>query len=94
MRKEACLRLFATSVTSFPSSNRRGRQWLDRQDCCVGPRAGAEVVEERAPGKARAVLRAFSEIDSNILIMVDGDDSIPLKALKDFTINSIKKSQT
>jgi len=39
--------------------------------------AGAEVVEERVPGKACAVLRAFSEIDSEILIMVDGDDSYP-----------------
>lgn len=39
--------------------------------------AGAEVLIERSRGKARAVLRAFSNIDSDILIMVDGDDSYP-----------------
>jgi len=44
--------------------------------------AGAEVFEERVPGKACAVLRAFSEIDSKILIMVDGDDSYPAEGAK------------
>ena len=43
----------------------------------VAREAGADVVVERRQGKACAVLTAFCEIDSDILIMVDGDDSYP-----------------
>jgi glycosyltransferase involved in cell wall biosynthesis len=39
--------------------------------------AGAEIIIERQRGKARAVLSAFSAIDEDIVIMVDGDDTYP-----------------
>lgn len=39
--------------------------------------AGAEIIIERQRGKARAVLSAFSTINEDIVIMVDGDDTYP-----------------
>lgn len=35
--------------------------------------AGAEVVKEPNPGKGRAVRRALEDVDSDVVIMVDGD---------------------
>ena len=39
--------------------------------------AGAEVVREPRPGKARAILTAFTLLDEDLVIMVDGDGSYP-----------------
>jgi glycosyltransferase involved in cell wall biosynthesis len=39
--------------------------------------AGAEVITERRRGKATAVASALSEIDTDVVLMVDGDGSYP-----------------
>jgi glycosyltransferase involved in cell wall biosynthesis len=39
--------------------------------------AGAEVVREPRPGKARAIVTAFTLLDEDLVIMVDGDGSYP-----------------
>ena len=39
--------------------------------------AGAEVIREPRPGKARAILTAFTLLDEDLVIMVDGDGSYP-----------------
>lgn len=43
----------------------------------VAAAAGADVLSEPAKGKARAVLTALSHIDSEVVLMVDGDGSYP-----------------
>jgi glycosyltransferase involved in cell wall biosynthesis len=39
--------------------------------------AGAEVVREPRPGKARAIVTAFALLEEDLVIMVDGDGSYP-----------------
>lgn len=39
--------------------------------------AGAKVLDEPLPGKGNAVRRAFRSIESDIILLVDGDDTIP-----------------
>ena len=41
----------------------------------VAAAAGAEVRRERRPGKGNVVRRMFQDIDADIYIMVDGDDT-------------------
>ena len=43
----------------------------------LAKKAGAEVMIEARPGKARAVLAGLSRIDSDLVIMVDGDGTYP-----------------
>jgi glycosyltransferase involved in cell wall biosynthesis len=43
----------------------------------VAQQHGAEVVAENRKGKGHAVQRLFREVDSDYLIMVDGDDTYP-----------------
>ncbi len=43
----------------------------------VALEAGARVIQEPRPGKARAVATAFESIDSDLVIMTDGDGSYP-----------------
>jgi len=45
----------------------------------VARAAGAEVLIEPRRGKARAILTALAEIDSDLVIMTDGDGSYPAK---------------
>ena len=45
----------------------------------VARKAGAIVREERRPGKGNVVRRMFSEIDADIYIMIDGDDTYDAK---------------
>jgi glycosyltransferase involved in cell wall biosynthesis len=44
--------------------------------------AGAEVIYEPRRGKARGVQTALAEIDSDLVIMVDGDGSYPAEAAR------------
>lgn len=37
--------------------------------------AGAEVIVERRPGKGNAVRRAFADLDGDVYLLVDGDDT-------------------
>lgn len=41
----------------------------------VAENAGAEVIYEELPGKGNAIRRLFSDIDADIYVMVDGDDT-------------------
>ena len=41
----------------------------------VARAAGAEVRFERIPGKGSVVRRMFADIDADIYVMVDGDDT-------------------
>jgi glycosyltransferase involved in cell wall biosynthesis len=43
----------------------------------VARQSGAEVISENRKGKGHAVQRLFREVDSDYLIMVDGDDTYP-----------------
>ena len=45
----------------------------------VAEKAGAIVREEKRPGKGNVVRRMFSEIEADIYIMVDGDDTYDAK---------------
>jgi glycosyltransferase involved in cell wall biosynthesis len=44
--------------------------------------AGARVLREPRRGKARAMARAFSRVDADVVIMVDGDGSYPARGAK------------
>lgn len=46
----------------------------------IGASAG-RVIEERTPGKARAVRRAFLEVDARYYVMCDADDTYPAEAI-------------
>lgn len=48
----------------------------------VAAAAGAEVLSEPRRGKARAIQTALTEIDSDLVIMTDGDGSYPAKAAR------------
>jgi len=45
----------------------------------VASKAGAVVRQEKRPGKGNVVRRMFSEIDADIYIMIDGDDTYDAK---------------
>lgn len=45
----------------------------------VAGKAGAIVREEKRPGKGNVVRRMFSEIDADIYVMIDGDDTYDAK---------------
>jgi len=45
-------------------------------------KAGAEVMVEARPGKARAVLAGLSRIDTDLVIMVDGDGTYPAEGAR------------
>lgn len=45
-------------------------------------RAGAKVILEKKQGKGFAVQRIFEEFSGDILIMIDGDDTYPVKWVK------------
>jgi glycosyltransferase involved in cell wall biosynthesis len=44
--------------------------------------AGADVLAERRPGKGQAVATAFSQLDTDLVIMVDGDGSYPAEGAR------------
>jgi len=44
--------------------------------------AGADVLAERRRGKGQAVATAFSQLDSDVVIMVDGDGSYPAEGAR------------
>lgn len=44
---------------------------------------GATVLFEKKQGKANAVLKMFREVDADIYIMVDGDDTYPANSAKE-----------
>ncbi len=58
----------------------------------VAEKAGAIVREEKRPGKGNVVRRMFSEIEADIYIMVDGDDTYDLLGIivnmKDYKIGA------
>ena len=49
----------------------------------VAAKAGAIVRTERRPGKGNVVRRAFADIDADIYVMIDGDDTYDAAALPD-----------
>ena len=46
----------------------------------LAERAGAVVRRERLQGKGNVIRRMFREIDAEVYVMVDGDDTYPAEA--------------
>jgi glycosyltransferase involved in cell wall biosynthesis len=53
----------------------------DRTAECAA-QAGARVLHEPLRGKARAMVRAFTRVDADVVIMVDGDGSYPAEGAR------------
>ncbi len=49
----------------------------------LAKKAGAIVGTEKKQGKANVVFRMFREIDADIYIMIDGDDTYPVECIRD-----------
>lgn len=49
--------------------------------CEVATKAGAEVIKEYRKGKGFVVESIFANVDSDIYVMVDGDDTYPAEAV-------------
>ncbi len=49
----------------------------------IAARAGAVVVSERRKGKGNVIRAMFREIDADIYVMVDGDDTYPSAAVEE-----------
>jgi glycosyltransferase involved in cell wall biosynthesis len=43
----------------------------------IAKKAGARILYEKKPGKGNAVRKAFAELDADIYVMVDADDTYP-----------------
>ncbi|MDR0533004.1 MAG: glycosyltransferase family 2 protein [Verrucomicrobiales bacterium] len=48
----------------------------------LAKKIGAQVINEPRKGKAQAMLKAFEEIQTDLIIMVDGDGSYPAEGAK------------
>lgn len=48
----------------------------------IARNAGADVVRVDARGKGRVIQRMFQEVDADIMVMVDGDDTYPADEIK------------
>ncbi len=49
----------------------------DDQTAALAEAAGAKVLREHRRGKAMAILAAFEQVDTDLILMVDGDGSYP-----------------
>lgn len=49
----------------------------------IAVKAGANVGNEKKQGKANVVFRMFREIDADLYIMIDGDDTYPVECIRD-----------
>lgn len=49
----------------------------------IATKAGAFVGNEKKQGKANVVFRMFREIDADLYIMIDGDDTYPVECIRD-----------
>jgi len=49
----------------------------------IATKAGAVVGNEKKQGKANVVFRMFREIDADLYIMIDGDDTYPVECIRD-----------
>lgn len=49
----------------------------------VATQAGAIVGNEKKQGKANVVFRMFREIDADLYIMIDGDDTYPVECIRE-----------
>ncbi|WEK69127.1 MAG: glycosyltransferase [Candidatus Chryseobacterium colombiense] len=49
----------------------------------IATKAGAIVGNEKKQGKANVVFRMFREIDADLYIMIDGDDTYPVECVRD-----------
>jgi len=49
----------------------------------IATKAGAIVGNEKKQGKANVVFRMFREIDADLYIMIDGDDTYPIECIRD-----------
>ncbi|WP_426275585.1 glycosyltransferase family 2 protein [Chryseobacterium sp. S-02] len=48
----------------------------------IATKAGAMVGNEKKQGKANVVFRMFREIDADLYIMIDGDDTYPVECIR------------
>lgn len=53
---------------------------------------GAIVRFERKQGKANAVLKMFREVDADLYIMIDGDDTYPVDCVQDMVKTAVENS--
>lgn len=49
----------------------------------VATQAGAFVGNEKKQGKANVIFRMFREIDADLYIMIDGDDTYPVECIRE-----------
>ncbi|MCA6066816.1 glycosyltransferase family 2 protein [Chryseobacterium sp. RG1] len=49
----------------------------------IATKAGAIVGNEKKQGKANVVFRMFREIDADLYIMIDGDDTYPVECIRE-----------
>ena len=56
----------------------------------VATQAGAFVGNEKKQGKANVVFRMFREIDADLYIMIDGDDTYPVECIREMVDQFIK----
>lgn len=63
------------------------------ETAAIAQRAGAIVRHEKKQGKANVVFKMFREIDADLYIMIDGDDTYPVDCIQEmitqFTDNNI-----
>lgn len=56
----------------------------------IATKAGATVGNEKKQGKANVVFRMFREIDADLYIMIDGDDTYPVECIRDMVDQFIR----
>lgn len=56
----------------------------------IAQQAGAKVRFEKKQGKANVVLKMFREIDADLYIMIDGDDTYPVDCVREMIAISIQ----
>lgn len=74
------IRTALPDATIVVVDNRSTDETAQLARAAIGSSAGC-VIEERVPGKARAVRRAFLEVDARCYVMCDADDTYPAEAI-------------
>lgn len=58
----------------------------------IATKAGAIVGNEKKQGKANVVFRMFREIDADLYIMIDGDDTYPVECIREMVDQFIENN--
>lgn len=82
-------------VTDFKAALPEARIFVYDNNCTdqtaeVARKAGAEVVREKRQGKGFVVASMFEQVDADILVMVDGDDTYEASAVHELLAPILK----